>query len=364
VFFVLVNASMSDPDRIAGTAPRPGGRLPTAAQAAILRSQVAALWRVFDDARTDAHLLGSAANARLIEKYRDGFQEAMRALSGTLADFLDESAQPVDFETLRTEFLEPILSLSRSLPAFRRTEDWAQGKGETPELQRLVLEPRPAAFDLQTALLAEFYHNTAAPRSFRARAEALASLFDAEVERHRSAESGPLRILVLGAGSVLNLHSQFGSGLSESHTFMLVVDSDTQALRHARLQVGEHLKLRPTAYRATPASYVKNASAPAGLFDIAYALMLFDALSFESALEFTRDLSTLLRPGGTLLTGGYLPTLSRLDRALATAFTGLSWCYWDEAMWKQMLADLPFDLAESQFRVVAPDALTVLARRS
>jgi hypothetical protein len=355
---------MPDPDHSQSAAPLSRGRIPTGALASTLRSQVDAVMRVLASARQDADFRPSVPPLRLVETYRDDLQAAMYALGETLADFLVESVLPVDFETLRTGILEPILTLVRTLPLHRRVEESTQHTADSFELQRLVLDGRPMGFDLESLLLEDFLQNGPGARSFRRRAAAMVSLFHAEAAHHRGPEVRELRVLVLGADTVLSLDAPFQNHISTASFSFLVVDGDTRALRWARRRIEEILDVRPAVVRSTPESFAKNPGRDIRPFDIVFTLTTYNTLSPEAALGFTRGVADLLKAGGALLTGCYLPGVPRAMQALALAFASMEWHYWDEGMWREMLSQLPFDLSASRFDTLPPHTLVVLARRS
>ena len=110
-------------------------------------------------------------------------------------------------------------------------------------------------------------------------------------------------------------------------------------------------------------SRARHPSRPSEPFDIVYTAGHYDVLSPARGRTFTESITPFVKPGGVLLTGTHLPALSHASRALALAFTGLEWCFWDEATWKDMLSGLPFDFEASRFEVHPPATLAVLARR-
>ncbi len=144
---------------------------------------------------------------------------------------------------------------------------------------------------------------------------------------------------------------------------MLISDADTQALRLARQRFEETFGFRPDVLLAKPESIEKSRRG-IGPFDVVYTLMEYDMRPPEAALGLARSLCHMLKPGGALLTGCFLPTVPRSYRALGVAIAGLEWCYWDEAAWREMLGQLPCDLSGSRFEVAPPATLAVLARRS
>ncbi len=173
-----------------------------------------------------------------------------------------------------------------------------------------------------------------------------------------------MRALVLGASSLLNLASSIQRHSLVADVAMVIVDPDTQSLRRAGQSIQDNLKVRPALVRAAAESVARYASRVNPPFDMVYTLGLYDRLAPEAALDVTREIARLLRPGGVLLTGCYMPTLPAAYRALAKAFVCLDWNYWDEAMWRDLLAQLPFDATVSRFDRVAADTLIIAARRS
>lgn len=319
--------------------------------------------RVLYAGRDDAAGHPSFGRARTLEKYGPLLDAAMVALGKTLGDFLDSSGAQVDYAVLRSQYLEPILALARTLPVFRRAVDWVSHRAEGVELQRILLEGRSMGFDAQTLLLDAFFQNSPGTRSLRARASFLVGMYHDEMGALRRQKTDSERTLVLGASSVLNLTSPFPGHPAPAHTSVVIVDSDTQALRRARQRIEEGLKTRSALLRSEPESVVLYRDRVKPPFDVVYTLGLYDLLPVEAALELTRGIAEMLKPGGSLLTGCYLPTLPAPYRALAKAFVGMDWKYWDEATWRDMLVGLSFDLSASRLDVVAPDTLMIVARR-
>lgn len=350
----------SDPG--ANLAAPVGGRVPTGPQAAALHSQVAAVMRVLHSARDAGAGHPMLGRTRLLDTYAPALLTAMLALGEVLAGFLAESDHPADLARLRSEFLEPILAPSRSLPVYQRAEEWQRHKDKAGELHELLLEGRSVGFDAETLLLDHFYKNTAYAHSLRARVPALARLIQDEAASQAAAGRGNPRVLVLGANSVLNLAELFRGKNPKGQWSVLIVDGDTRALRLARQRIEEVFEIRPGVLLAKPESLGSLDNRIFHSFDIVFTLMQYDMHSPDTARDFTRAICDLLKPGGALIAGCYLPSVSRSYHALAVAFADLEWRYWDEAKWRAFLAPLPFDLAESRFETVEPATLAVLAR--
>lgn len=362
-----MNASMHDTEHTATPGSPASGRIPTGALAATLREQVAAVLGVLDTAASENGTGPGQIQPRLIEKYRPQIYAAMRDVGNTLSDFFDENHEPPDLETLRSDHLEPIISLSRSLPVFRRAEQWTKDGEDTAELHRILVEARPGGFDMRTTLLDDYYQQEDGAASLRGRALALMKSMRDEFAARSGPEGKPVRVLVVGADSILTL----GPALpKESHPDLprlnlsvLIVDRDTNALRRARQRFEASAGTRPDVLLADPLVLARHPSRPVGSFEIVYTLTQYDVLPPDKALAFTKSIVPFMKPGGVLLTGSYLPDLSRASRALAFALVGMRWEYWDELKWKRMLAQLPFDIEASRFEAYPPATLAVLARR-
>ena len=228
----------------------------------------------------------------------------MLALGETLADFFEEDVGPIDFGTLRTTFLQPVLALSRTLPVFRRAETWAATGAETAELHRIILEGRSTGFDIPTLLLDDFYQRGAGAASLRSRASALVRILYDEVQRQGGSEQQPVQVLVLGANSVLALGAALAGHDSPGPLSILIVDSDTQALRRARQSVEDTLGIRPAVLRATPFTLAAHPSRPTEPFDIVYTLTPgTTGCRRKRQWDLTQDIVSFLQPGGALLTG-------------------------------------------------------------
>lgn len=342
--------------------PPARGRTPTGEEAAALHKRVAAIQRVLDSAGQEGVGAGIAASEQLLREYRPRLAATMTALGETLADFFEESAEPVDLAVLRSEYLEPILVLSRALPVFRRAEAWARSGAETAELHRLLFEGRRVLFDGPSALLSDFYLQSAGAASLRTRAVAIMDLVQKRVTARR-ADWRPLRVVALGANSILAADPDRDLHHALPGVSLLIVDDDTDALRRARQRVQDVLGVRPAVLLANPRYFAHHPGRPAESFDLIYTLTLFDTLSPAAGLSFTRSIEPMLNPGGALLTGCYLPVISRASRALALALIGMQWEYWDEPAWRQMLASLAFDVDSCEFEMYPPATLVVLARR-
>jgi SAM-dependent methyltransferase len=246
---------------------------------------------------------------------------------------------------------------------YRWAEEWRQN-GKSLEFARLALEGRRASFDIESRLLEEYYQNTAGMRALRVRGDALAELLREEGRRLIGREARELRVLVLEANTVLSLPAPSAHNPAAVRVSLLIVDGDTQALRLARQRVETVLGVRPNVLLVRPNTLGKSLSKIHAQFDIICTLTQYDRLSPEAALELTRRLAEVLRPGGALITGTYFPGVPAPYRALVAAFMEVYWRHWDEAMWREMLGQLPFDLSASRFEVIPPATMTVLARRS
>ncbi len=320
--------------------------------------------RVLHAARDDAGIHPFDVRKRVVDKYREPLTAAMVALGQSLADFLDAPGGAVDLGLLRSHILEPVLTPSRALPVFRRAESWAATKAEAAELHGLLIDGRPAGFDIPTLLLDDFYQRGPGAIALRARAEAMVQMLHDEVTSRCREQPRELRVMFLGASSLLNVGSALTDRNLACHLSVLIVDSDTHALRHARQGLEDHVGIRAGVLRAAPAHLSTHPGRPTRPFDIVYGVTQYDVLSLDAAQVFTRQLAAFLKPGGVLLAGSYLPTLPRATRALATAFVGMEWHYLDEEMWRSLLSGSPFDLAASQIRALQADTVVISARRA
>ncbi len=202
---------MDDPHQTSAGSRPPNGRLPDVNQAAALHAQVAEVLRVLQAASEFAQSGQGVGRPRILARFGGRVEAAMLALGETLAGFLFAGDSPADLNALRAGFLEPILALSRSLAVYNRAEEWSRHKEKTGELHPLVLEGRAVGFDPETLLLDDFYKNTIFVRALRSRISVLARFF-LEEAAHRAAESRDLRVLIVGANSILQLGSPFPEG--------------------------------------------------------------------------------------------------------------------------------------------------------
>jgi hypothetical protein len=355
---------MNDVEHTPGMQSPPGGRIPSGPQAEAIHLLVAEVIRVLRAAQMDSRRDGASELPYLVNKFGGQVEAGMLALGDALADFLDEPGGPADLDALRSEFLEPIISLSRSLPVFNRAEAWRRNKEKTVELHELVLAGQVVGFDAETRLLDNFYENTVYANAIRSRIAAIVDLAASGMERRRRRTSpDDLRALVIGANSVPPARSPFVSNALIGRGHALIVDGDAQALRLARQRYQDAFGIKADVLRVRPESLAKNLHAIGAPFHVVYTLMGYDLISPQAALAFTRTFYQVLRPGGALVTGCFLPSVPRSYRALAMSLMDLAWQHWDEAMWREMLGQLPFDLSTSRFETVEPDTLIVLARR-
>ncbi len=364
---------MENPDPNPGCPPPSGGqpprgRMPNPEQAATLHERVAAVMRVLEAARLEAGSPRASASTRLLEKHRPALEAAMTDLGAALAHFLDASEEPADLDALRSVYLEPILALSRSLPIFRRASALAADGTEFTELQELLLEGRPAGFDAQSMLLGDFYQHGVGVSSLRTRVTVVMRMIRAELSGRGAFEGQPVRVLVLGANGVAGLESVLArhalpDSVRRAALSVFIVDSAAHALRRVRQMVDHAFGTHSEVLLCSPADLARHPNRPTEPFDLIYTLSQYDTLSQDAGLVFTKSILPFLKPGGVLLTGAYLPTIPRSHRALSFALAGLRWTYWDAAAWKQMLAQLPFDIEASRFEAHPPAALVVMARR-
>ena len=278
--------------------------------------------RVLEAARRESERNPAPTDALILEKYGPQFDAAMQALGETLADFFGESSRPPDLDTIRSKFLEPILSLSHSLPIFRRAEEWQRNKDKTGSLHPSLLEGRAIGFDAETLVLDHFYQNTIFARSLRSRVASLARLLTEEVRRRRAATGEEVRLLILGANSVLQFPLT-QARIPQTPLFAMIVDGDTAALRTARTTVEATLGIRPAVLRAKPYDLVTHIGQLGGPFDIVCTLLQYDLLPPEAALKVTAAAWEVLKPGGAFFTGVYLKTVPRSARAGSRAIADL-----------------------------------------
>jgi hypothetical protein len=99
-------------------------------------------------------------------------------------------------------------------------------------------------------------------------------------------------------------------------------------------------------------------------FDILLTFSLFDLLPPAVALSLARNCSTLLKPGGALITTGYLPSVPRGEKALALGLLGAQVNYWDEGDWQALLSRALFTRENIRFDHRAPAAITLLALKA
>ena len=353
---------MPDSDRRDDPSRPPRGRVPSGVLASTLVAEVDAAMRVLEAARRESERNPAPTDALILEKYGPQFDAAMQALGETLADFFGESSRPPDLDTIRSKFLEPILSLSHSLPIFRRAEEWQRNKDKTGSLHPSLLEGRAIGFDAETLVLDHFYQNTIFARSLRSRVASLARLLTEEVRRRRAATGEEVRLLILGANSVLQFPLAQGRVL-QTPLFAMIVDDDTAALRTARKTVEATLGIRPAVLRAKPYDLVAHIGQLGRPFDIACTLLQYDLLPPEAALKVTAAAWEVLKPGGAFFTGVYLKTVPRSAHALSRAIIDLDWQYWDEEAWRALLSRLPYAVSESRFETHPPATLVVAARK-
>ncbi len=327
-----------------------------------LSKRVAAVLALLGKARAEAEKAGPGAGPRLLAAYRLPFRAAMDAFADTLADALEQAPQALDPNSPDNP-LAPLLDKARDLPLFRRAQQSIANDEDDHELQRVLLTGRGAGFDLPSLLLENYFQETVFVRTFRGRVAAVGDLLRAEVCRRVEAGQREVRLLYLRCGGLLELEPLLEHPLCSTHTAFTFVDDSTSALRITRQNIERKLALRPRFIRADPLTVGENINRPRPPFDLLVTFSLFDMLPPSAALGLARNCQAMVKPGGALITSGYLPEVPRGENALALGFLGARVNYWDEAAWLNLLQRASFDCSAIHFERRPPAALALLAPR-
>lgn len=330
-----------------------------------LRERLAEVVRVLVLADEEGRRAGPAA-FRLLEKYRTPLAEAAYQLGEVLPDFrsADGSSPPLFENPVFLEQIGPLYGYLRSLPLFRRVQDWSQNVWDSGEVERTMLQANQPGYDLPTRLVADFYRRTEMVRSFQSRAAAMGEWVRVEVRMRAISTKKPVRLLRLLCGSGLEVEVVLADPVCAQNMMVLCVDQNLPALRRGREELGKRLAHKPRFLRADPLALGLHLNRPRQRFDVIYTLTLFDNLSDSEALKMLRICYDLLAPEGVLLTGGYLPELPRSEMALLAGLMEAHLYYRDEAEWRRMLRGAAFDLGNSRLEQRLPAAILVAARRS
>jgi SAM-dependent methyltransferase len=325
-----------------------------------LTERIADVLSVLGEARDKAEQAGPGSGPRLLAAHRGRFQAAMDAFSNALADALEATPEAFAPDSPNNP-LAPLLEQSRDLPLFRRAQQSIQNDQDDRELQHVLLSGRGAGFDLPSLLLEGYYQDTVFVRTFRSRVAALGEMLRDEVCRRVAATQKEVRVLSLRCGGLLELEPLLEHPVCAAHSDITCVDDSANALRLARQSVERKLALRPSFVLADPLTLGESLNRPRVPFDLVVTFSLFDLLPANEALSFLRNCNSLLKPGGALITSGYLPLVPRGERALALGLLGARVNHWDEGDWRSLLCKASFDCETIRFDRCAPAAITLLA---
>jgi SAM-dependent methyltransferase len=327
-----------------------------------LSKRIAAVLALLGEARAAAEKAGPGASPRLLAEYRVPFNAAMEALADALADAFEQAPQAFDRNSPDNP-LTPLLDKARDLPLVRRAQQSISNDEDDHELQRVLLNGRGAGFDLPSLLLENYFQETVFVRTFRGRIAALGELLRDEVRRRVESGQKEVRLLYLRCGGLLELEPLLEHPLCAAHAAFTFVDDSTSALRITRQNIERRLALRPRFVKADPLTVGENINRPRPPFDLLVTFSLFDMLPTPAALGLARNCHTLVKPGGALITSGYLPDVPRGENALALGFLGARVNYWDESAWRNLLQRASFDCSAIRFERRPPAALALLAPR-
>ncbi|HEX4382763.1 MAG TPA: hypothetical protein VH083_07435 [Myxococcales bacterium] len=129
-----------------------------------------------------------------------------------------------------------------------------------------------------------------------------------------SAGAGPLRVLAISPGSAEELIALAASLDENVHVEVMVVDHDGGSLTHLHDRVQRLKKDRGASgvtftLRHEGVKHLLNEPDGFGEFDFIYSTTLFDYLRPQTFTALTQQLSSHLKPRGTLLVSGFSPGL-------------------------------------------------------
>lgn len=330
-----------------------------------LRERLAKVVRVLTLADEEGRRAGPAA-FRLLEKYRIPLAEAGYDLGDALADLrsADGTFPQLLADPAFLEHIGPLYEYLRSLPLFRRVQDWSQNVLDSDEVERTMLQGNQSGYNLPTRLVADFYRRTAMVRSFQSRAAALGEWVRDEVRSRAIAGRRPVPLLRLLCGSGLEGEVVLADPVCAQNMTVLCIDQNLSALRRGREELGRRLTHKPRFLRADPLALGSHLNRPRQRFDVIYTLTLFDNLSESRTVTMLRTCYDFLEPGGVLLTGGYLPELPRSEKALLTGLVGVHLQYRDQDEWRRLLRSASFAPGDLRLEHRLPAAILVAARRN
>lgn len=266
----------------------------------------------------------------------DGIHLAMDTLSDGLW-WIRRSMQPDDWNAFRPVALShPILSLVHEDPFTRRSFEKPRGyAGDAVLLDYIYYDlgvvPTGSVSDLGKAIFAR-NKDTPAPTAVRERRDFVANLVD-EV----CGERADAAILCAACG---HLREALKSEAFKEGRFnrFIAADQDPESVAEVAVQYGSMLGVEAVELKMK--AFLGNAF-PARSFDLIYAAGLYDYLEDRFAERLTARLFDLLRPGGRLVVGNFVPDI--YDAGYMETYMGWSLRYRDAGGMRALAASVPPD---------------------
>ncbi len=289
---------------------------------------------------------------------------AMHALGSAIDTFLGSGPAQTEIEAARQLVVPPIRDWSAGGPFFDHAFRKPRGYPGDFETIEIIYDCRPSGEGLPSLIFDDYYLHARPAQAVRNRLIWLADRLEAEVRVQAGARGRPVRVLSLGSGPARELALLAQGAELAAVVTATCLDMDPAALAFARGRLDGRMDGRVQFVRDNALRFAAGPNRPDQPYHLIYAAGLFDYLNTEQAARLITDCHGLLAPGGLLIIGNFSQETHPSDRILMDWLLEWRLIYRDEAEYRAIFVQTPFENNGLRFEYEALRAnLFVLAAR-